>query len=273
MPFLDLASHRLHYRMDCTSETAPWLVFCNSLGTDLHMWDAQIDELSRHFRVLRYDRRGHGKSSTPPGPYTLADLGGDVVALLDGLGIDRADFCGLSLGGLTGQWLGIHAPDRLNRLVVCATAQRIGTAEGWRDRIRAVQADGLAELTGAAAERWFSPGFRNAHPEVVGEILGVFTNTAPKGYCGCCAALADADLRAEIARIPVPVLAISGSDDTVCPPSDMEAIVRKIPERSHVSLPGRHLVNVESARDFNECLISFLCRLGPSPGAARAPTT
>src|SRR5690606_8939725 len=130
--FFDQPWRRLHYRID--GDRGPWLTFCNSLGTDLHMWDAQARALSGSFRVLRYDRRGHGATPAPPAPYSLADLGGDVLELLDGLGIERTHFCGLSIGDLVGQWLGVHAGDRLDKLVVCATAAKIGTAKGWRER-------------------------------------------------------------------------------------------------------------------------------------------
>ncbi|MGE6782050.1 3-oxoadipate enol-lactonase [Ensifer adhaerens] len=259
MAYLDLSSHRLHYRIDGNQEgNAPWLLFCNSLGTDLSMWDAQIAALSPHFRVLRYDRRGHGRSSAPPPPYALADLGHDVVALLDALGIEKTHFCGLSIGGLTGQWLGIHAGQRLDRIVLCATAARIGTAEGWAARIDSVRADGLAALTAATAERWFSPEFAAGHREAVGRVIESFTATSTDGYIGGCTALARADLREDIAAIANPLLAISGEGDPVCPPADLEYIAAHVQRGRHLSLPGRHIVNIESASLFNAALLEFL---------------
>ncbi|WP_113132951.1 3-oxoadipate enol-lactonase [Rhizobiales bacterium] len=259
MAYLDLPSHRLHYRIDGDlSGNAPWLLFCNSLGTDLTMWDAQIGELSPHFRVLRYDRRGHGRSAVPPPPYTLADLGHDVLALLDALEIEQTHFCGLSIGGLTGQWLGVHAGKRLDRIVLCATAARIGTPEGWTARIDSVRADGLAALTAATAERWFSPEFAASHREAVGRVLESFGTTATDGYIGGCTALAGADLREEIVKIASPVLAISGDGDPVCPPSDLENIAARVQQGRHLSLPGRHIVNIESAPAFNAALLEFL---------------
>lgn len=256
MAFLDLPGHRLHYRID--GERGPWLMFCNSLGTDLHMWDAQAEALSDSFRVLRYDRRGHGRSTAPHAPYALSDLGSDVLRLLDGLEIERTHFCGLSIGGLVGQWLGIHAGDRLHRLVVCATAPKIGSAESWAVRREQVRADGLAPLVEATAERWFTPDFNTNHPDVVKKVLDGFAATSVEGYCGCCDALAGADLRTGLERITVPVLAVSGDDDPVCTPDDLQGIADGVADGQHVSLPGRHIVNIESAGRFTTALAGFL---------------
>lgn len=258
MPDLDLASHRLHYRIDGDVVDRPWLLFCNSLGTDLGMWDRQVAALSQTYRVLRYDRRGHGQSSTPPGPYALSDLGRDVLALLDALRIDRVHFCGLSIGGLTGQWLAVHAGDRLHKVVLCATAARIGTRESWEARMEAVRKDGLGGLVAATAERWFTPGFIAAEPEMVRGVLDRFAATSPEGYVGCCAALSGADFRGELDRISHPLLAVSGTDDPVCPPSDLQAIAANVQRGRHVSFPGRHIVNIESSSSFNAVLSDFL---------------
>lgn len=257
MDYLD-PGHRLHYRIDGNDRAAPWLVFCNSLGTDLHMWDAQVAVLSRYFRVLRYDRRGHGLSSAPPPPYSLADLGADVIALLDAQGIERAHFCGLSIGGLTGQWLGIHAGQRLDKIVICAAAAKIGTAEGWAARVDEVRRNGLSSLTAATGERWFSPAFKAVEPGVVGRVLERFAATSVDGYTGCCAALAGADLQEEIRQIANPLLAISGDDDPVCPPSDLEYIAAGVQQGWHLSLPGRHIINIEASQAFNSALLDFL---------------
>lgn len=258
MPFLNLPSHRLHYRIDDAASGKPWLTFCNSLGTDLHMWDDQAAALSRHFRILRYDRRGHGLSSAPFPPYALTDLGRDLIALLDALRIERTHFCGLSIGGLTGQWLAIHAPERLDRIAVCATAARIGSREVWAARIGDVNENGLEALLPATAERWFTPRFRASNPEAVEAILRSFAATSVKGYAGCCAALASADLRDRLAAIETPLLAISGEDDPVCPPADLLAITTAVRDGRHLSLPGRHIVNLESATRFNDVLREFL---------------
>lgn len=260
MPYLDLASHRLHYRIDGDIADRPWLLFCNSLGTDLGMWDRQVAALSQAYRVLRYDRRGHGLSSAPPAPYALSDLGSDVLELLDALSIDRAHFCGLSIGGLTGQWLAVHAGDRLGKVVLCATAARIGTREGWKARMEAVRKDGIGGLVATTADRWFTPDFVAAEPETVRDVLDRFSATSLEGYVGCCAALAEADFRGELDWISNPLLAISGEDDPVCPPSDLEAIAANVQRGRHVSLTGRHIVNIESSSSFNAVLFDFLER-------------
>ncbi|WP_457588181.1 3-oxoadipate enol-lactonase [Ensifer canadensis] len=259
MAYLKLSNHRLHYRIDGgAGDDKPWLVFCNSLGTDMHMWDAQVDALSAQYRILRYDCRGHGRSSAPPSPYSLDDLGGDVLALLDALGIEWTHFCGLSIGGLTGQWLGIHAGERLRKLVLCATAAKIGTAQSWSARIDAVQTGGLEALVPATAERWFTPKFRACEARAVAMVLDSFAATSPDGYVGCCAALARADLRDALAQIENPLLAISGEQDPVCPPADLDDIAARVRRGRHVSLPGRHIVNIESASSFNAVLLEFL---------------
>ncbi|WP_368518481.1 3-oxoadipate enol-lactonase [Rhizobium sp.] len=263
MSFLDLPTHRLHYRVDgTTSETSDkaWLIFCNSLGTDLRMWDRQIRELADSFRILRYDRRGHGLSSAPPRSYTLADLGGDVISLMDALGIPRAHFCGLSIGGLTGQWLGIHHRARFEKIILCATAAKIGSAEGWTARIDDVRASGLEALVPATAERWFTPEFRASHPDATARVLDSFSRTSKEGYLGCCEALRDADLREDIGSISNPILALSGADDSVCPPNDLEAIAKGVCDGRHLCLPGRHILNVESPDAFNAAVCDFLCR-------------
>lgn len=257
MPFADLQTHRLHYRIEGNSG-APWLTFCNSLGTDLHMWDPQADALAAHFRILRYDRRGHGQSDTPPGVYEIADLGRDVLALWDTLGIERSHFCGLSIGGLTGQWLGLNAAARLQRLVVCATAAKIGSAESWAQRIEQVREEGLTSLAAGTVQRWFTPHFVAAHPLVVDEVVGSFLETSREGYVGSCNAVARADFRGVLAGIATPLLAIAGDDDPVCPPHELQHIVNEVADGRFVQVHGRHICNLESPRDFDALLLDFL---------------
>ncbi|WP_422509858.1 3-oxoadipate enol-lactonase [Stenotrophomonas sp. GZD-301] len=253
MPFLDLPGHRLHYRIDGQAD-APWLTFCNSLGTDLHMWDPQVAALSAQFRILRYDRRGHGQSSTPPGPYRMDDLGADVLALWDALGVTASHFCGLSIGGLTGQWLGVHAGQRLHSLTVAATAAKIGTAESWQARIAQVEQAGLAPLREGTAERWFTPDFARDHAATVEDVLQRFVGTSVAGYIGCCQAVASADFRDQLARIRVPTLAIAGSDDPVCPPADLQMIAEHVASGQYRAVAGRHLCNLEAPAAFTAAL-------------------
>lgn len=254
---ITLAGHRVHIRIDGT-EGAPWLTFCNSLGTDLTMWDPQVHALSSRFRILRYDRRGHGRSATPPGAWSLADLGQDVLALWDALGITRSHYCGLSIGGLTAQWLAVHAPDRLLRVAACATAARIGTADSWATRITQVQAHGLSSLVDGTRARWFSPAFSQAHQACVDQVLATFAATPPAGYIGCCQALAQADLRTQLDSIQVPLLALAGADDPVCPPADLQTLANTTAQGHYAAVPGRHLCNLESADAFNTTLQRFL---------------
>ncbi|WP_434713706.1 3-oxoadipate enol-lactonase (plasmid) [Rhizobium sp. YTUHZ045] len=258
MTSLDLPTHSLHYRIDGDADGKPWLTFCNSLGTDLHMWDEQAEALSSDFRILRYDLRGHGRSTSPGSRYALSDLGRDAIALFDSLGIAQTHFCGLSIGGLTGQWLGVHASERFNKIIVAATAAKIGTAESWATRIDAVRQKGIDSLTASTTERWFSPAFHVAEPNRVNRILESFAATSVDGYVGCCTALADADLRSEIGQIDKPLLAISGADDPVCRPADLRTIAAAVKHGRHVSLSGRHIINIESAKAFNDAIQAFL---------------
>ncbi|SIQ85254.1 3-oxoadipate enol-lactonase [Rhizobium sp. RU33A] len=258
MPFLDLDQHRLSCRLDGVGADKPWLIFCNSLGTDLHMWDGQIEALADDLRILRYDCRGHGLSSAPPSPFKLSELAEDVIALMDHLAIEKAHFCGLSIGGLVGQWLAIHAGHRFDKFVFCATAARLGNRESWQERIDAVNYNGLSFLVAGTAERWFTPKFRSAAPEGVRKFMATFEQTTVDGYLGCCAALRDADLRSDLPRIYHPVLAISGKDDPVCVASDLELIAVSVSRGRHLALPGRHIVNFEAAGLFNAALAEFL---------------
>ena len=257
MPLLDIADAHIHYRFDGPAD-APVLVLSNSLGTDLDMWSPQIAAFTTAFRVLRYDTRGHGRSSVTPGPYTLELLGGDVVALLDGLGIARAHFCGISMGGLIGQWLGVHAPARLLRLVVANAAARIGSEAGWRERAALVRAVGMEDVAAGAAGRWFTPAFAAAAPAVVDGLIAGLRASPAEGYAACCDALSVADLRASIAAIPVPTLALAGSLDPVTTPADADFIARAVPGAVRVDLAASHLSSVEQADGFNAAVLHFL---------------
>ncbi|MBG3852060.1 3-oxoadipate enol-lactonase [Xanthomonas sp. WHRI 8391] len=257
MAYLQLPTHRLHYRLDGT-EGRPWLTFCNSLGTDLQMWDSQIAAFAPHYRILRYDRRGHGDSDTPPGPYSVGDLGQDVLALWDALQIAQSDFCGVSIGGLTGQWLGLHVPQRLRRLVVCATAQKIGSSESWNARIAQVRSEGLAVLVDATLQRWFTPPFAISHAHRLGMIVAAFVATSPDGYIACCQAVANADFRGALDTLALPLLAVAGEDDPVCPPNDLREIASAAPHGHYAQVPGRHICNLESPAAFNATVLRFL---------------
>lgn len=257
MPYIEIDDRRLHYQLDGPA-AAPVLVLSNSLGTTLEMWQPQLEAFSRHFRVLRYDTRGHGGSSLGKGACTLTQLGQDVVRLLDALDIERAHFCGISMGGLTGQWLGIHAPQRMRRLVVCNTAARIGTATGWLDRASLVRRDGMNEVANGAAARWFTPGFIQQQPALVGRMIEQLRQGDAAGYAACCDALAVADLRRELKTIAVPMLVVAGAYDPVTTPVDADFIAGQVPGALRLDLPASHLSSIEDAHGFNPAIIRFL---------------
>jgi 3-oxoadipate enol-lactonase/4-carboxymuconolactone decarboxylase len=255
--FVETRGVRLHYRID-GEDGAPPLLLCNSLGTDLHMWDAQVPEFARRFRVIRYDGRGHGQSGIPHSPSTLTELGEDVIDLLAALDIERVRFCGLSLGGLVGQWLALHAPGRIERMVLASTNARFGTPESWNARISQVEREGIEGIADATLGRWFSPGFRQREPEVVEGVRRQLLATSKLGYTSCCAALRDADLRTLVARIAVPTLVIVGEEDPVSTPADARWLAEQIPAARYAILRGAHLCNLEDAGTFTDVALSFL---------------
>ena len=227
---------------------APVIVFSNSLGTTGAMWDAEAAALSERFRVLRYDTRGHGRTPAPPGPYTVGDLAGDLLALLDRLGLERVSFCGLSIGGMTGMWLGVHAPERIDRLAICCTGMQLPTAEMWTDRAALVRREGMGSVIDATMDRWFTPGFRERNPELVERIREIFLATDPEGYAGCCEALAEFDMRGRLDVVTAPTLVIAGEEDQVGTPERAGAIGEEIEGSRVVILPdARHLAAVEQA--------------------------
>ena len=257
MPFTPVKDGRVHYEL--TGPTAgPVLVLSNSLGTNFSMWDPQVPELSKKWRVLRYDTRGHGQSSVSPGPYSITQLGQDVLDLVTALRIDTFAFCGLSLGGLTAMWLGQHAPERARSLALCSTAAKIGTPETWNTRIETVRKGGMKSISQATMERWFTARFRERDPETVERIRDIFEKTNPEGYVACCGALRDADLRENISRIRQPTLVISATHDPATPPADGHFIAGHIPTAQYVELDAAHLSNMEQAEKFNAELSKFL---------------
>lgn len=254
---------QLHYRID-GAEDAPPLVLSNSLGTDLGMWSPQVALLAAHFRLIRYDTRGHGASSSPPGPYRVDQLGRDVLALLDHLQIARTHFLGLSMGGLTGLWLAIEAPDRIDRLVLANTGAKIGDAEGWNARIASLQGaampgTGLPDaLIETVLQRWFTPRHRRVDPAGVARVRGMLATTGAAGYAANCAAVRDADLRDGLAAIRAPTLVIAGTHDLSTAPSLGRDIADAIPGARYVELDAAHLSNVEQAGAFNAAVLGFL---------------
>lgn len=257
MPQVTSDGCRIYYRVD-GDPSAPALLFSNSLGTTHELWDPQMDTFSRSFRVIRYDTRGHGRSSAPAGEYTVGQLGGDAIAVLDAAGASRAHVCGLSLGGLTAMWLGIHVPERIESLTLASTGARIGSAAIWEERIGNVRRSGLESIVEGGKGRWFTSAFRAAHPDVVDRHVRMLVSGSAAGYIGCCAVLRDTDLRDEIAAIVSPTLAIAASEDSVTPPANAELMKARIPNTRLALLDVSHIVNVEAADAFNDLLLRFL---------------
>lgn len=261
MPTIDCNGTRLHYQVDGV-EGAPWLVLSNSLGTTLEMWRPQMEELAKRFRVLRYDTRGHGESGAPAGPYSVAQLGNDVIALLDALKIERAHFCGLSMGGMTGMWLGVHAPRRIDRLVLCNTSALIGPADVWNARIAKVDAEGMDSIVPAVIDRWFTPAYQQRAPQEVAVVRDMLANTPASGYTANCAAVRDMDQRADVAKIQAPTLVIAGTHDLATPAKDGKAVADSIPGARYVEFDAAHLSNWEQAGNFTRTLVDFLTGKG-----------
>src|SRR5258708_2092224 len=257
MPIVKSGEARIHYALEGQSG-APALVLSNSLGTNYSMWDPQLPELRKKLRVLRYDTREHGQSSLTPGPYSIEQLGKDVIALLDALDLDRVHFCGLSMGGMTGMWLGANAPERLNKLALCNTAAKIGSTEVWNTRIEAVQKNGMKSVASAVIERWFSPAFREKAPATVSRIRKMLEDANPEGYAASSAAVRDFDFREQLSKIRVPALVIAGAHDPAIPPADGRFLADQIRSARYAELNAAHLSNIEAHDRFNSEIAAFL---------------
>ena len=240
-------------------EDAPVLVLSNSLGTSLEMWEAQASTLRGRYRLLRYDTRGHGRSPAPPGPYAIGDLGRDVISLLDKLGIGRASFCGLSVGGMTGMWLAAEAPERVDRLVLVCTSALLGPKTVWDERIETATGRGMGALVDAVIERWFTPAFRLENPDIVGRMARTLRETAPEGYAGCCAAIRDMDLRDRLPSIVAPTLVVSAAQDPATPPEHGKLIHDAIPgARLEMVANASHIANVERPEKITQLILTHL---------------
>lgn len=248
---------RLHWRLDGPAD-APVLLLSNSLGTNMEMWAPQMPILTQHFRVLRYDSRGHGLSDAPAGPYSIDLLGRDAIGLLDALSIAKVRFAGLSKGGMVGQWLGANAPDRLSHLVLCNTAAEMAPVEPWNARIALVKAQGMGDIVNGVVERWFTEPFRLAHPDAITPITAMLHATPVAGYVACCAAVRDMDQRASLPRINVPTLVIGGRQDPATPIAKSHDLANAIPGARLVELNAAHLSNIEQATAFTDALLAFL---------------
>lgn len=238
----------------------PALIFSNSLGTTYQMWQPQIKALQKDYFIITYDTRGHGKSSTPVGPYTLAQLGQDVIDLLDYLEIEKAFFCGLSMGGLTGQWLAIHSSNRFHHMMLCSTAAKLGERTAWQDRAQLVREKGLNPIAKTAASRWFTSNFIDNHPDTVTQLSNELAAGSAEGYASCCEALAVADTRDQLKSIAVSITVIAGSEDPITTIDDGQYMVNHIPNAVLDTIDASHISNIEQPEAFNQFIRQYLSK-------------
>ena len=236
----------------------PWVTFSHSLACNLSMWDEQVRALKGRYRVLRYDTRGHGHSAAPQGPYTIEQLTGDVIGLLDQLHIERAHFVGVSMGGLTGVGLGARYADRIDRLVLCNTAAKIGSPEVWVPRAAKARSEGMLALADAVLPRWYTPEFIANNALVMSQVRDVFVHTDNEGYASNCDAINATDLRGEAGSIKARTLVISGTHDVAATPAQGRELAASVPGARYVELNAAHISNVERADEYNKIVIDFL---------------
>jgi 3-oxoadipate enol-lactonase len=239
-------------------ENKPPLMLSNSLGTNLQMWEPQMANFTKLFRVIRYDRRGHGKSGVPPAPYSMERFGRDVLAILDDLNIDRVHWCGLSMGGMVGQWLGANAPDRLNKIILANTSCYYPDPTNWLNRIKAVKAGGIAAIADTVIAGWLTADFREREPRIAENLKSMLLATPAEGYLACCEALSTLDQRDLLPRIKSPTLVIAGRHDMATPLAAGEFIRSQIPGASLTILDAAHISNVEQPHAFSDAVIGFL---------------
>ena len=239
-------------------DEAPALILSNSLGTNLRMWDDQAPEFAKHFRLVRYDRRGHGQSGVPQGPYSMERFGRDVLDIADALDIETFNWCGLSMGGMVGQWLGANAPDRVEKLVLSNTNSFYPDKAAWNDRIKFVTEKGLAAMVDTNMQRWFTEGFRKRAPQTVDRMRDIFVTTKIPGYVACCQAIAAMDFRDSNTNIEAPTMVIVGSQDVATPPTAGETIRQQIKGAEIVSLEAAHISNMEQPEAYTKAVLNFL---------------
>jgi 3-oxoadipate enol-lactonase len=257
VPFVETKDLRMHYELD-GPVGAPALVLSNSLGTNLSLWDPQFPVFAKTFRLLRYDSRGHGQTSATPGEYTVEMLGRDVLQLLEALNLDRVNFCGLSIGGMTGMWLAVNAPQRLIKLVLSNTAPKIGKLDAWNQRIKLVREGGTKTVAQPVVEKWFTPEFHAKHPDQITKTRHMIETTSTGGYVGSCAAVRDFDFWGQVGIIRAPTMVIAGTHDQSVPPSDAQKLAKQIPGARYLELSAAHISNIEAATRFTDEVSNFL---------------
>jgi 3-oxoadipate enol-lactonase/4-carboxymuconolactone decarboxylase len=248
----------MNYKLQGTSNS-PVLIFSNSLGSEMMMWDELIPYLLPFFRVLQYDTRGHGGSPlTPNEGTTISELANDVIQLMDKLNIEAAYFCGLSMGGLIGQYLGINHPNRFKKIVLSNTGAKIGDDERWNGRIGTISKNGMQAIVDDTMERWFTEEFRSQNSERVAQTKAMFLRSNVDGYSNCCCAIRDADFREKLQSLSVEALVITGDEDPVTNVEQAEFLVSKIPNARLKVLHARHLAAAELPKEYAAVLIDFL---------------
>lgn len=257
MPMIDNYGCRLNVVVD-GPHGAPVLMLSNSLGCTRDMWEPQMPVFTKDFRVIRYDRRGHGDSDVPPGPYAMALFGSDALAILDALGVKRAHWCGLSMGGMVGQWLAANAPDRFDRVVLANTSCHYPDPTNWLARIKAVREGGIASVADAVIAGWLTEPFRLREPATTARLKAMLLNAPVEGYLACCEALSTLDQRALLPKIKAPTLVIAGAQDKATPVEAAELIASLIPGADMQVLDAAHISNVEQPEAFTDTVVKFL---------------
>jgi 3-oxoadipate enol-lactonase len=250
----------INYRLD-GNENLPTLILSNSLTTNFYLWEEQVSSFTDHFRVLRYDNRGHGGSSSPKGEYLIDDIGTDILSLMNHLNIDKASLCGISLGGMVGMWLGIHAGNRINKLIICNSSSDLSPPDPWQERIKMVNSKGMASIVDAGLTRFLSEKFRNSNSPKIEFLKSMMMTCEVSGYSGCCAAVRDMNLTSQLAKINNSTLIIAGELDPSTPVSHSEIIKREISGSKLTVIEGvAHLSNIEKPDEFNKAVINFLLK-------------
>jgi 3-oxoadipate enol-lactonase len=262
VPVARIRGTSIQYRLDGPAG-APALALCNSLGTDLRMWDSVVSALAGRFRVLRHDTRGHGGSAPAQGPYSVELLAGDALAVMDLLDLRRVHLCGLSLGGMVGMWLAARAPERIASLVLCNTSARMAHPEIYEKRIAQVRAGGLGAVVEGALTIWFTPQFRAGHPAEVARAREMILSVSPEGYAGACAAVRDHDARAWLSRVAAPTLVVAGREDAATTPADGRFLAEAIPGARYAELAAAHLSALEAGAALASEIASFLAGREP----------
>jgi 3-oxoadipate enol-lactonase len=259
MPTVQSSGCPIHYEVEGAADK-PVLMFCNSLGTTLHMWDGQMPEVLKHFRVVRYDRRGHGKSGVPGGAYNMDMLGRDALAVLDDAKVEKTNWCGLSMGGMVGMWMGANAPQRVNRLILSNTSSYMENKQIWTDRLALVREKGLGPIVQGTIERWFTKGYRDREPAKVKSIADMFLATKVDGYLGCGQAVRDMDHRPLLSKIKAPTMVIAGKQDAGTTPEMGEYVQKNVPGATLTMFDAAHIANIECERDYTQAVLNFLLK-------------